>query len=367
MIWGKGLERENKDENDTRPNKSISLYLCRNVIIRDISMLHAGWFAVLATGVDNLTIDNVKMDTNRDGMDIDCCRNVRISNCSVNSPFDDGICLKSSYGLGFARSTENVTITNCEVSGFDEGSLLNGTFTRKNSQYPTGRIKMGTESNGGFKNITISNCVFDYCRGIALETVDGAQLENITINNITMRDIVNAPIFLRLGARMRGPQGTPVGELRRVIISNIVAYNVDAQTGAIISGIPGHNIEDVTLRDIKIYYKGGGTREQAARDVPDRIKDYPEPGSFGTMPSYGFFIRNVKGIHLENIDLHFLNDEQRPPFVLDSVTDADFRFVNAQTLPGNASLYLTNTENVKIFQSFNREDTTLKSVAKLKL
>lgn len=366
MIWGKGLVRENNGEDDKRPNKSISLYLCRNVIIRDISMLHAGWFAILATGVDNLTIDNVKMDTNRDGMDIDCCHNVRISNCSVNSPYDDGICLKSSYGLGFARSTENVTITNCEVSGFDEGSFLDGTFKRTN-QSQTGRIKMGTESNGGFKNITISNCVFNYCHGIALETVDGALLEDVTINNITMRDIMSAPIFLRLGARMRGPQGTPVGALRRIIIGNIVAYNVDSKAGAIISGIPGHDIEDVSLHDINIYFKGGGTKEQAAREVPDMEKEYPEPDRFGMMPSYGFFIRNVNGIQLQNINLHLLTDDQRPSFVMDSVKNADLRFVNTSARKDIPDLSLSNTENVKIFQSFNMRDTTLKTVTKIKL
>src|SRR5581483_11192955 len=205
LIWGKGLIR-----NDRGPagsgDKAISLKLCRNVVIRDVSILHGGWFAILATGVDNLTIDNVKLDTNRDGMDIDACRHVRISNCSVNSPFDDGICLKSSYGLGFARATENVTITNCQVSGYDEGTFLDGTCKREYKKYShnstTGRIKFGTESNGGFKNITISNCIFDYSRGLALETVDGGLLEDVTITNITMRDITNAPIFLRLGSRM---------------------------------------------------------------------------------------------------------------------------------------------------------------------
>lgn len=89
-------------------NKAISLKLSRNVLIRDISILHGGHFAILATGVDNLTIDNVKIDTNRDGIDIDACRNVRISNCSINSPFDDAICPKGSFALGFARATENV-------------------------------------------------------------------------------------------------------------------------------------------------------------------------------------------------------------------------------------------------------------------
>ncbi|HEY5371439.1 MAG TPA: glycosyl hydrolase family 28 protein, partial [Hanamia sp.] len=367
MIWGKGLERSNKGEDDKRPNKSISLYLCRNVIIRDISMSHAGWFGILATGVDNLTIDNVKMDTNRDGMDIDCCQNVRISNCSINSPEDDGICLKSSYGLGFARATENVMITNCQVSGFEEGSFFDGTYKHTNSERPIGRIKMGTESNGGFKNITISNCVFEYCRGLALETVDGAQLEDVTINNITMRDIVNAPIFLRLGARMRGPAGTPVGTLRRVIISNIVAYNVDGKAGAIISGIPGNDIEDISLHDINIYFKGGGTKEQASIEVPELENGYPEPGSFGVTPAYGFFVRHVNGISFDNIHLGLMSNDERPSFVLDSVKNASFRFVNTPVRPGHGNLYLKNAENVKIFQSFDAKDSTIKEASFVKM
>ena len=108
-------------------NKAIALKNCRNVILRDFTIQHGGWFGILATGVDNLTIDGLKIDTNRDGMDIDCCHNVRVSNCSVNSPWDDGICLKSSFGLGQFRSTENVTISDCLVSGYDEGTLLDGT------------------------------------------------------------------------------------------------------------------------------------------------------------------------------------------------------------------------------------------------
>ena len=99
--------------------------------LRDVSILHGGHFAILATGVDNLTIDNLKIDTNRDAIDVDCCRNVRISNCSVNSPWDDGICLKDSYGLGFARSTDHVTITNCYVTGgYEEGTMLDATYKR---------------------------------------------------------------------------------------------------------------------------------------------------------------------------------------------------------------------------------------------
>src|SRR5580704_448593 len=244
LIWGKGLSRggseEPKAETPGMGNKAIALKNCHNVILRDFSILKGGHFGVLATGVDNLTIDNLKIDTDRDGMDIDCCHNVRVSNCSVNSPWDDGICPKSSFALGYARATENVTITNCYVTGaYVLGSLLDGTFKKHPPEFkvvPTGRIKCGTESNGGFKNITISNCVFESCRGFALETVDGAVLEDITFVGITMRDIRNAPLFLRLGQRMRGPAGVPVGRLKRVLISNVTSYGAIAELPSILSG-----------------------------------------------------------------------------------------------------------------------------------
>src|SRR5262245_21879052 len=266
-------------------NKAISLKLCRNVLLRDFSVLNGGHFALLATGVDNLTIDNVKIDTNRDGLDIDSSRNVRISNSSVNSPNDDAIVLKSSYALGFARATENVTITNCAVSGYDIGSMLDATYKKTVKEAPdrdgpTGRIKLGTESNGGFKNIAISNIVFDHCRGLALETVDGGLLEDVTITNITMRDVKNSPIFLRLGRRMRGPAGTQVGSLRRVSLSKYVDYRADPRYASIVAGIPDHQIEDVTLSNIRIFYRGGGKKEQANAQPPERETNYPEPSMF---------------------------------------------------------------------------------------
>jgi polygalacturonase len=321
-IWGRGLTRSTNVP-EGGGNKTIALKLCYNVTIRDVSILHGGHFALLATGVDNLTLDNLKVDTDRDGFDIDCCKNVRVSNCTVNSPFDDGICLKSSFGLGYARATENVTITNCQVSGYDLGSLLDGTFTRNYKKYSdsttTGRIKMGTESNGGFKNVTITNCVFDYSRGLALETVDGGLLEDVTISNITMRDIVNAPIFIRLGARMRAPDSMKIGACRRIILSNIVVYNADYRHGCIISGLPGHPIEDLRMHDIHIYYKGGGTAAMAARKVPEYEKDYPEPYRFGIMPAYGFFVRHVQHLDMRDVEVSCLNPDARPPFIFEDV------------------------------------------------
>lgn len=322
-IHGYGLTREESRLTGVG-NKAIALKECVNVDIKDITMIRCGHFALLATGVENMTISNVKIDTNRDGLDIDCCRNVRISDCSINSPWDDAIVLKASYGLGYFKDTEKVTITNCFVSGYDRGTMIDGTYKTDEPQAPdqefnTGRIKFGTESSGGFKNITISNCVFENCRGLALETVDGGVMEDICINNITMRDIVNSPIFLKLGARMRSPQGTPVGRMKRVTISNINCYDADSRFSSIINGMPGYYVEDVTISDVRIVYKGGGTAEMAALTPPENEKKYPEPSMFGSIPASGFFIRHAKNVILRDIQFDYLKPDVRPTLYLDDV------------------------------------------------
>lgn len=372
LIWGKGLTRGWADKALAAGvgNKSIALKNCHNVTLRDFAILHGGHFGILATGVDNLTIDNVLIDTNRDAIDIDCCRNVRVSNCSVNSPWDDGICLKSSYGLGIARSTDNVTVANCYVTGgYEEGTVLDGTWKRfgPDERVPrNGRIKFGTESNGGFRNITITNCVVENCRGIALEAVDGAMLEDVSISNITMREIVDVPFFLRLGRRMRGPAGAEIGRLRRVLISNVVASVSNPRQAAIVSGLSGHPIEDVRFSDIQLVVAGGGTTDDAAIQPPEIETDYPEPNRFGPMPAYGFFIRHVKGIELRDVEIQTQRPDARPAFVLNDVDGAEFSRIKTPRGPG-PTWTLTNVREFGIGQSRPFVDTYFEEVQQKKL
>jgi polygalacturonase len=377
LIYGKGLSKGYgpgpKAEDLGVGNKSISLKNCRNVLLRDFAILQGGWFGILATGVDNLTIDNLLIDTNRDGMDIDCCRNVRITNISVNSPWDDGIVLKSSYALGYPRATENVTISNCYVSGtWQLGSLIDGSWKENEPSnghvYRTGRIKFGTESNGGFLNIAISNCIFEGCQGLALETVDGAHLEDVSITNITMRDIVSAPIFLRLGARLRGPkETTQPGTLRRVNIGNIVCWNTASRFASILSGIPGHRIEDVTLHDILIVAQGGGTAEQAAIQVPEGITGYPGPGRLGPTPSWGFFVRHLNGLSISNVQLKTEKPDARPAILLDRVNGAEFFRLQAPAGSAAPILALRNVSDFEIRYSHPIPDVRVPNAETLTL
>ena len=251
--------------------------------------------------------------------------------------------------------------------GYDLGTFLDGTFKRTQQQAPdrdgvTGRIKFGTESNGGFKNITISNCIFDRSRGLALETVDGGLIEDIIINNITMRDVTTAPIFLRIGNRMRGPEGIPVGAIRRVTISNINVFDAEAKFASLIVGIPGHPIEDVRLSNIRIVYRGGGTKEDATINPPESENKYPEPSMFGTIPAYGFYARHVKGLVFDNVEVSFLKDELRPAFVFDDVKAVELRGIKAQRRPGEPLFLLKNVEDFSVFNSKGIPDTHEESV-----
>lgn len=371
MIWGRGLSNGTKDVRDGTGgfvaeqagvgNKSIALKNCRKVLLRDFSVLKGGHFALLATGVDDLTIDNLLVDTDRDGFDIDCCKNVRVSNCTVNSPWDDAICPKSSYALGYARSTDNVTIANCFVAGmYKLGTVLDGTWKMYgpgDGVWGNGRIKCGTESNGGFRNIAISNCVCEDSRGISLETSDGAYVEDIAISNITMRGTLDAPLFLRLNARNRGPKETMrLGTLRRVLISNIVSHDSAAATASIFSGIPENAIEDVKVANCYFGSTGVYPTEAIGRVVPEMVDGYPEVGKFGATPSNGFYIRHLRHLEMSHVEIAPEKPDVRPAFYLEDVERADFFAITAPPQPNFA---LRKVKDLRILWSRAAKDAVV--------
>ena len=331
-------------------NKAIALKLCRNVLIRDVTIYHGGHFAILVTGCDNLTVDNVTMDTDRDGIDIDCCRNTMVSNCRINSPNDDGLCPKSTYALGESRLTENLTIVNCQVSGFEVGSLLDGTM--KPSKSHNGRIKFGTESSGGFRNCTVANCTFRSCRGLALEEVDGGIMENITINNLTMMAVPDYAIYITTGSRNRTPALTTSSRGRNILISNVIADGVGKMSGIQIMGLPGVPVEGVRLENIRLTSNGGGTSADAAIQPKELGAGYPEPGKLGTLPAYGVYARHARDLELANISVNFKSNDLRPAAAFADVQGLEIDNFKPQVADGvSAAVFADDVSGLTIRNS----------------
>ncbi|MBR1490953.1 MAG: right-handed parallel beta-helix repeat-containing protein [Bacteroidales bacterium] len=328
-IDGDGLTRKDTEHEGAvlggsigTGDKAIAFKRCSQVTIRDITIYRGGHFAIILTGCDLGTIDNVVIDTNRDGIDIDCCRFFTVSNTKVNSPSDDAIVLKSSYALKEPVVCENVTITNCTVSGYRMGTLLDGSHVPAKVGWGNGRIKLGTESNGGFRNITVSNCTFSWCSGLALEVVDRGVMENIVVSNITMAHTNHYPIYVTTGCRNRGPEEfTEVSSARDILISNILVDDADSLCGIIVTGMEGTPIRNVTLDNVRIRYRGGGL--PADKPYPELGNGYPEPRHLGPTPSYGLYARHVDGLRLRNVSFELMQPDGRPDILLEDVEGYD--------------------------------------------
>lgn len=325
MIDGNGLTKNDTEYEGAAlggsigtGDKSIAFKSCRNAHISDITIYRGGHFAIIMTGCDLGSIDNVTIDTNRDGIDIDCCKFISVNNTKVNSPHDDAIVLKSSYALKKPVLCEHILITNCTVSGFEMGTLLDGSYKPAKVGWGNGRIKLGTESNGGFRNIAISNCSFAWCSGLALEVVDRGVMENIVVSNITMSHTNHYPIYITTGRRNRGPEeNKAVSSAKNIKISNVIVDDADNFAGIIITGMKGYPIRNVSLNDIYIQYKGGGSL--LAKAYPELDATYPEPKHLGPTPAYGLYARHINGLTLDNVKFDLKNPDQRKEIILDNV------------------------------------------------
>ncbi len=313
---------------------AIRLVQCRDIRVEGLTLRDSAMWMQHYLACDRLQVRGLRVfnhiSHNNDGIDIDGCHDVTVSDCVFDSD-DDAICLKSTLD----RACENVTVTNCVLS-----SHCNA-------------FKLGTESNGGFKNIVLSNCVIlsprfskkihGYDRGlsaIALESVDGGHLENIVINNIAISG-VNVPLFLRLGNRARpftenGPK-PEVGTFRNVTISDIVATGT-GRVGCSITGLPDHFVENVTLARLSLEFEGGGTAAMMGKPVPERADAYPESRMFGDLPAYAIYARHVRGLKISDVRVATLQADVRHALVCDDVRELEVGALSAPVAPRAAAI-----------------------------
>ena len=327
MIDGVGLTKKDTEKGGNvqggsigTGDKAIALKQCKNILIRDVTIYRGGHFAIIITGCERGTIDNVTIDTNRDGIDIDCCKYITVSNTKVNTPNDDAIVLKASYALKRAVACEHILITNCIVTGYKLGTFLDGTYVPEKVNLVCGRIKLGTESNGGYRDITISNCTCMYSSGLAFEEVDQGLMDNILVTNIALNHVHHYPIYITTGCRNRGPKDVKEPSRgQNIMISNIQALDCDSLAGIIITGMEQAPLKNIALQNIHIEYRGGGTKEQGKKEYREQGTNYPEPRWAGPTPAYGLYARHVEGLQLRNITFSLKKKDDRPAVIMKNV------------------------------------------------
>jgi polygalacturonase len=350
MIDGEGLTKKDTENAGNvqggsigTGDKAIALKLCTNVLIRDITIFRGGHFAIIITGCEKGTIDNVTIDTNRDGIDIDCCKYLTVTNTKVNTPNDDGIVLKSSYALKKPVPCENILINNCIVTGYKLGTFLDGTYIPEKVNWVCGRIKLGTESNGGYRNIAISNCTMMYSSGLAFEEVDQGRMENIAVSNITMNHVHHYPIYITTGCRNRGPKEvTSPSYGGDIMISNVIADDADSLAGIIVTGMKEEPLRNIRLHNIQIRYRGGGTSDLSKKEYREQGTNYPEPRWAGPTPAYGLYARHVDGLTVRGLYLETIRPDYRHVVILDDVKNADIQDLTAPVQKGAEKIVIKN-------------------------
>ena len=324
-----------------RGAKCIALKECKNIEISNLAIVNATDLAVYFAGCENVDIYNLKLKVYIDGISPDNSKNVRIHDCDVETG-DDGIVFKSSYTLNRLDICKDIHVWDCKIK------------SRCNA------LKFGTETNGGFENILIENIEIKDTRitGISIESVDGAIVDGVTIRNVKMTN-VNAPIFVHVGKRMRGPSGRAIGKIKNIMLENITAsgpyeeYEImpwnyfsykagdrkqnpkvfgvaesfdgtketdDWQMTSNICGLKESPLEKITLKNVHLKLDGGV--QEYIRNVPEEAQDYPEVYVYGRiLPAKGIYFRHIQGLTLENVTVETYREDSREDFAFDDVDE----------------------------------------------
>jgi polygalacturonase len=351
LTDGKVQDSQWKLKRPTEKNRPVILSVsdCKNVKVTGVTIKEASGWVQSYNSCTGLVIDHITVESmaywNNDGIDIVDSRDVKITNSFFNAA-DDGICLKSENA---DKSCENILVENCIIRSSASG------------------FKLGTGSVGGFKKISVNNLTVynTYRSAIALESVDGAVIEDVDIRNVTARNTGNA-IFIRLGHRNTTDKYSTI---QRVYIANVKAdipagkpdmgYPMEGPLPKVaahnlvpssITGLPGHPVKDVVLENIEINY-GGAAQKQVAEvtlnnlnSVTENAVGYPEFTMFGELPAWGLYIRHAEGITLKNVKLSYLKDDFRPAIVTDDVNGLKINILSVPSMMAPPLIVLHNTQ-----------------------
>jgi hypothetical protein len=304
--------------------KPIAIKNSEWISVRGITIRNAPNYNISFGATDYIEVEGVKLINGyADGVDTDGCRYIRIANCYIDV-WDDAVCPKASLAFGKPRATEHLAVANCVL----RTSCAN--------------FKFGTESAGDLRDVSVTNCVMSSrssgrkaLGGIAIESVDGANIDGVVVSNISMDEVV-APIFIRLGNRGRGMDKPAPGSLKNISIQNVVARG--ASLASSITGVENGRVQNVTIDGLNVTGVGG----IAARDlnVPEAAAKYPDPDLFGELPALVLYGRHVDGLVLRNVKVHAAEPDGRPAFVLDDVTHLEVSAFDSTNVPPHQPMLL---------------------------
>lgn len=288
----------------------IQLVRCAGVTVRGLHLQNSAAWTFHMFQCSDVTVEKLGINSHglphNDGMDIDSCRNVRVKDCDIVSG-DDALCFKTTSIV----PCQDIQISGCTVSTGESA------------------IKMGTESLANFENIQISNCRVRVASegGIKLISVDGSHLQNVAISDIEMAN-TTLPIMIRLGSRLKtfrpGDPKQDVGTIKNVTLRNITAKS-SSLVGILITGIPGHPIENLTLSHIELNMPGGGSWEEGQERLEEKAAAYPEVSMFGNrIPTSGVYARHVRGLAIDHLTLNLASPDMRPALLCLDGQDVHF-------------------------------------------
>lgn len=324
-VEGPGTLDGGEGMSSGKPNKEggacrlIALRSCAGVTLAGFSMVHGGWFTLLATDVDGLHIANTSVAAQRDGFDLVGCRNVLVEGVSIAGGGDDAMVLKSDFSVGRVLHSYNVTVRDCHLASAGCNAMNFGSET------------VGDFYDIAFQNITVTRAGK---AGIGIVTMDGASIRNVSYRNITMSNTVT-PIHMYIGARQRAPV-KKVGSISGIHLVDVVATHCGGgrNWAATLDGQPadtGANVSviypigpDITLANVDLSRcsQGGHSSKNATIEPPHSATDFP-PRYLGTRPAYGLFARNAHGVSAVGLKLGWepgRPDDGRPAVVLENAT-----------------------------------------------
>lgn len=263
----------------------IEIRNCSDVVLRDVIIRNSpGWtvhpYCCDRVRIDGIVIDNHIYGPNTDGIDVNGCRDVLITNCRI-SGCDDNIILKATED---ARSCERVAVTNCTLNTV------------------CAALGLGAETDRDIRDITFSNCVVEQAlRMVQIEMWNPGLIENVTVSNISGRCMVpdeitqEKVIYCDIQHHKRGPD-SELGRMRGICISGITA---ETKGRCILTAGDGACIEDVTIRDVDLRYPRVEDNQRLAPENKSNQNSNSTP--WGQAANAVVVAENVRGLWLQNL------------------------------------------------------------------